>query len=273
MSMKPELECKVKDVLRGLVLLHRKVTIRELAVLTGYSLQDLESFIEACKPLLSINGVEQNIIFADELIKKYLLLAWNNLLTSSVSSASQEEVERQIVRQHGYLTWKCFMYLDKTLSPKGTSITDKSLTRVKSLARGTDAQRSLQRVITDQLAQDADDGIQHDLSNAQNSPLTYPVECWKHHALAGEQYMAQSLCIDMSGFWEEDSFLRQEWLEAYVRIKPELKDFEDLEIKQMTALHVTSALGLHRLTLSLLDTDYAKDIEAQDSNQYTPVSY
>lgn len=63
--------------------------------------------------------------------------------------------------------------------------------------------------------------------------------------------------------------MRARWLRHYVKLE---SDFDDVDIRNLTALHVTSALGLKDLSSSLIKSEDKEQLESVNLDGYTPVS-
>ncbi|PVH92061.1 ankyrin [Periconia macrospinosa] len=233
---------KVQDILRALVLLVSEVTVKELAVLTRYNSDEVAYLLQACTPMLKQGN--QHVEFTNKEVKEYLLENWTSLLAGSETSLG--DVRRQKEWQQAHLAWGCFMYMEKEYKSEILSFKKAEDYSIKESQETRQSHRKL---------------LHSELSCA------YAIRNWKKHVEGGGMPLAESLVSRLPQFWASDAPSRLRWLKGFIYLKDDFNDLESIE--SMTALHVTSALGLKDLSCILIRDE--SQIQALDGNHYTPL--
>ncbi|KAJ8108248.1 hypothetical protein OPT61_g8306 [Boeremia exigua] len=268
LMVKERLEAAASGSLRKLI---QDAWLWELSVLTDYNSKDLSRYVDACAPMASCTPDDGLVVFVSNDIRASLFEDWLKLLESSRMNVPEKDRIRQIAWQHGYLAWKCFSYLEELFQPNSCSTAS---SMIESPSYGRIATATLNLPNGDKDGDETLDRI-HDPSQNDTGistlSCTYAIKNWMYRVAGGGINIAQSLCTNMRQFWEPRSVFRTRWLEKY-KTEKLLSEFQDLQIDEMTALHVTAALGLADLLSSLLESkEHKDDINKVDSNQYTPL--
>ncbi|KAK3339108.1 hypothetical protein B0H65DRAFT_551853 [Neurospora tetraspora] len=94
----------VKEMLRVLVLIKEPVTLEELAILTGFAIDDVKNLLHKCNLLLKVE--DGKVIFVlENQVKEHLMDRRMALLQFG---------DHELKWQHGVLAWRCYVHLVET---------------------------------------------------------------------------------------------------------------------------------------------------------------
>ncbi|KAK3956678.1 hypothetical protein QBC32DRAFT_366801 [Pseudoneurospora amorphoporcata] len=217
---------EVKEMLRVLILVKEPVTPEELAVFTGFSIDDVRKSLE-------------------HLLKRGALLQVG-------------DDERQW--QHGLLASRCYIYLRESLPPMKYENEENQQDALQPTQQDTpnpvtaDPSNSEHSDIEDE-------GGVHQIEDAASttaSPLNesdpykpdltkllhYPIKHWLQHADEATPEFAERISRE-EDFWAQDSMLRKKWLSTYAAVSKDR--FSILLASNFTALHTAASLGYAEL--------------------------
>lgn len=294
----------VKELLRVLVLVKEPVTLGELAILTGFTIDDVQQSLDKCSLLVRIH--DRKVVFVlENQVKEHLLKRSEKLL--------QVRGEEELKWQHGVLASRCFIYLVErfqSIEDEVVARQDKAKTSVqatapetthKELSSDTDGPASSD-VEQEDLPQAADmltpdhidSGGAHDgdclLSDSEDDSsvkppvleesnpykldlatlLYYPIKHWLYHSSLATKEFAERISSE-DEFWSRNSIFRKKWLWAYAAIAKD-PALGLLKSENFTALHTAASLGYPDLVAELMAKEHEDERDVRDSMFNTPVS-
>ncbi|KAM0425795.1 hypothetical protein ACHAPT_009046 [Fusarium lateritium] len=259
---------EIKEMLRVLVLTHEDPTEEELALLVGMNSpagqEELHDLVYKCKPLLGIKSTarsETTVCFTDAVVKKHLLDNAHRLLGLS---------EEDIKLQHGMLGLRAFGHVIKALNFPVI---------VKTEVDNAEEDPDNENEEDDEDEDDDDDDDEDDVDNdTEEDPeatdiidkaQAYAVKYWLHHVSKATAEIAETLSLETK-FWNKDSVIRRRWLTEHHRLTDSFKNFER---KELSGLHVASAIGFRGLVAALLKNGYEEEKNLRNSMSYTPLHF
>ncbi|KAK7422687.1 hypothetical protein QQX98_001475 [Neonectria punicea] len=291
---------KIKEMLRALILTFEDPSEDALGVLAGFSStvedkEELHSLIDMCKPFLAVKRT--TVGFMSPAVKEHLLANSQELL-----GLSAEETKWQ----HGMLALRSLAHLmdafdfPETILPEEAEDGDSDGDGASD-DNGSDGSEHSN---DDENDNDSDGSDEHDEANLEfdssdadsdeddtsvgsyedwidedeteedpeadilrDKALAYPVKHWLHHGSRATMEFAEELSQEEE-FWKRDSLIRRRWLAEYTRMTG---DFDNLDPRSLTALHVASSIGFMQLVVSLMVNGYSDELMKRDSLGNTPL--
>ncbi|KAF2276959.1 uncharacterized protein EI97DRAFT_304374 [Westerdykella ornata] len=292
----PSQSDKIKNMLQALALTFEDPTLDELTVLAGWpadaGAEELRDLVGRCKSLLVLKG--DKVCFKSPIVKPHLVRHANPLL-----GVTEEEIKWL----HGELAWRSFSHLldrfDKEEpaaqeAPEGESGDGAEQDEAKSDAAPSvtgeeeqepekddedeqeekveEEQEEDEEDEEDEGEDDTDDDDDDDssvMSEPEITALPYMVKHWLHHASKSTMELAEDLSLQES-FWKPDSIIRARWLAQYEYLTSQ---YEDLDYKSLSALHVAASAGFRQLVAALMDNGYQDELHLNDSLVNQPVCH
>ncbi|KAJ4381978.1 hypothetical protein N0V85_008601 [Neurospora sp. IMI 360204] len=297
----------VKELLRVLVLVKEPVALDELAILTGFTIDDVQQSLDKCSLLVETQGGKVVFVLENQ-VKEHLLKRSEKLL--------QVRGEEELKWQHGVLASRCFIYLverfqsiehDVKIRQDKANISVQAAapeTAHKELSSDTDGPASSNFEQEDSPQEDilapdhSDSDGAHEgngLSDSEGDSsaeapvleesnpykldlatlLHYPIKHWLYHSSLATKEFAERMSSE-DEFWSRDSIFRKKWLSAYAAIAkgpafakgPALRL---LKSENFTALHTAASLGYPDLVAELMAKGHEDERDVRDSMFNTPL--